>query len=102
MDDRVDERRRDAREARLKAELEAYRRDNPKITEQFADLKRGLSAVSEAEWSAIPDIGDYSIKKQKRETWAAAPDSLLDRARQETEQSTSAYDGGGEGVGRAL
>lgn len=98
MDDRVDERRRDAREARLKAELEAYRRDNPKITEQFADLKRGLSAVSEAEWSAIPDIGDYSIKKQKRETWAAAPDSLLDRARQETEQSTSAYDGGGEGV----
>ncbi len=29
------------------------------------------------EWEAIPDIGDYTIKRQKRETYAPAPDSLL-------------------------
>lgn len=34
------------REARLKAEIEKYRAENPKITEQFADLKRKLGDVS--------------------------------------------------------
>lgn len=97
VDARVDERRRDAREARLKKELEEYRRDNPKITEQFAALKRGLNEVSETDWSAIPEIGDYSIKRRRRENWVAAPDSLLDRARQESETAKVAYDDGGAG-----
>ena len=34
VDDHLDERRKDDRESRLKAELEQYRKDNPKITEQ--------------------------------------------------------------------
>ena len=81
---------------------------SPKITEQFADLKRQLAEVrvgtvgvvlccvvlcvgssppthththfpqvTASEWEAIPDIGDYTVKRQKRETFAPAPDSLL-------------------------
>lgn len=53
------------REKRMKEELERYRRENPKITEQFADLKRKLGNVSYQEWEAIPAIGDYSIKKRR-------------------------------------
>ena len=34
------------RDRRLKEEIERYRAANPKITEQFADLKRGLADVS--------------------------------------------------------
>lgn len=33
------------REAKLKEELEKFRAENPKIQEQFADLKRKLAAV---------------------------------------------------------
>ena len=40
----------EAREKRLKEELERYRAENPKITEQFADLKRKLTDVSYEEW----------------------------------------------------
>ncbi len=61
----MDQRRRDQREKRLKEDLEKYRKENPKITEQFADLKRKLGEVSQSEWEAIPDIGDYTIKRQK-------------------------------------
>lgn len=50
------------------------------IAEGFADLKRGLAAVTEAEWEAIPEIGDYTVKKAKRETWAPVPDTLLAKA----------------------
>ena len=96
VDDHMDSRRRDQREARLKAELEKYRKENPKITEQFADAKRKLQEVSYEEWDAIPDIGDYSIKKKKggRE-FAPAPDTLLQKAMAERE--TSAYDDGANG-----
>lgn len=100
VDDHMDSRRRDEREARLKAELEKYRKDNPKITEQFADAKRKLSAVSYEEWDAIPDIGDYSIKKKKggRE-FAPAPDTLLQKAMAERE--TNAYDDATPADGRS-
>ena len=94
VDDHLDERRKDDRESRLKADLEQYRKDNPKITEQFADAKRKLSQVSYEEWDAIPDIGDYTIKKKKggRE-FAPAPDTLLQKAMAEREKN--AYDDGG-------
>lgn len=90
IDDHMDSRRRDQREARLKTELEKYRRDNPKITEQFADAKRKLAEVSWEEWDAIPDIGDYTIKKKKQgREFAPAPDTLLQKALAEKE--TDAY-----------
>ncbi len=47
----------EAREKRMKEELERYRAENPKITEQFADLKRKLSEVSYDEWEVGAGAG---------------------------------------------
>jgi len=111
IDAHMDSRRRAQREARLKEELEKYRRDNPKITEQFRDLKRKLGDVTYEEWDAIPDIGDYTIKKKKDfAQFAPAPDTLLQRALDEKGTSTQEVDDGaltdlnavGEGRGTVL
>lgn len=50
VDARMEERRRKRKEAREQAEHEEYLRNNPKIQEQFSDLKRGLGTVSDIEW----------------------------------------------------
>lgn len=80
IDDRMDERRKERREARERDTMEKFRRENPKISEQFADLKRKLGHLVNADWEAIPDIGDYTVKKAKREQFVPVPDSLLARA----------------------
>lgn len=81
----------DRREARLKDEIEKYRAENPKITEQFADLKRKLGQVSESEWEAIPEIGDRTIKNKQRrfESFVPVPDTLLAAAAAEKQTSTA-------------
>ncbi|XP_054786548.1 protein STABILIZED1-like isoform X2 [Prosopis cineraria] len=91
IDKRMDSRRKDRREARLKQEIEKYRASNPKITEQFADLKRKLYTISAQEWDSIPEIGDYSLrnKKKKFESFVPVPDTLLEKARQEQEHVTA-------------
>jgi pre-mRNA-processing factor 6 len=66
IDKHMDDRRRERREKLLKTEIEKYRKENPKITEQFADLKRKLGQLSESEWNAIPDIGDYTQTKRNK------------------------------------
>src|SRR5437762_916110 len=48
------------REARERQELEEYERNNPKIQQQFADLKRALSTVSDEEWTNLPEVGDLT------------------------------------------
>ncbi|KAJ7567210.1 hypothetical protein O6H91_02G136900 [Diphasiastrum complanatum] len=87
IDKRMDLRRKDRREARLKKEIEKYRASNPKITEQFADLKRKLVTLSTQEWESIPEIGDYSLRNKKKrfESFVPVPDTLLERAKQEQE-----------------
>ena len=81
IDERMDSRRKDAREAKAKAEMEKFREGNPNIAATFRDLKRGLKDVSYAEWDAIPDIGDYTIKKKKLNVgFMPAPDTLLAKA----------------------
>ncbi|XP_047971005.1 protein STABILIZED1-like [Salvia hispanica] len=87
IDNRMDSRRKDRREARLKEEIEKYRASNPKITEQFADLKRKLYTLSTDEWDSIPEIGDYSQRNKKKrfESFVPVPDTLLEKARQEKE-----------------
>ncbi|KAG2447955.1 hypothetical protein HYH02_006984 [Chlamydomonas schloesseri] len=91
VDNFMDERRREAREKRMKEELERYRAENPKITEQFADLKRQLADVKYEEWEAIPEMGDYTLKKQRRmERFAPVPDSLLARAAADVAGGTAA------------
>lgn len=91
IDKRMDSRRKDRREARLKQEIEKYRASNPKITEQFADLKRKLYTLSAQEWESIPEIGDYSLRNKKKrfESFVPVPDTLLEKARQEQEHVTA-------------
>nr|GEV86731.1 protein stabilized1-like [Tanacetum cinerariifolium] len=66
IDKRMDSRRKDRREARVKEEIEKYRVSNTKITEQFVDLKRKLVTLSDADWDGIPEIGDYSSSITKK------------------------------------
>lgn len=66
IDTFMDQRRKDQREKRLKEEIEKYRKENPKITEQFAPFKRKLAEVSLSEWEAIPEIGDYTQHKRNK------------------------------------
>lgn len=90
VDNFMDTRRRDRREKRLKEEIEKFRAENPKITEQFADLKRKLVEVRPEEWEAIPDIGDYTVKKRNTmQSFVPVPDTLLAKAVAEKEMVTS-------------
>jgi pre-mRNA-processing factor 6 len=50
VDSKMEERRKARKEAREREEAERYARENPKIQERFADLKRGLTAVTDSEW----------------------------------------------------
>ncbi|GMH38698.1 hypothetical protein BSKO_06582 [Bryopsis sp. KO-2023] len=86
VDQHMDMRRRDRREKRLKDEIEKFRAENPKITEQFADLKRKLGEMSSLDWESIPDIGDYTVKKQRKfQSFVPVPDTLLAKAAAEKE-----------------
>jgi pre-mRNA-processing factor 6 len=95
VDARMLERRRERREERMKKELEQYRKENPKITEQFQDLKRALGGMSSQDWEAIPEIGDRSVKRTPRgkASFVPVPDTLLARAAQE-KQTMSTIDEG--------
>lgn len=86
----MDSRRRARREAREEAELAKHRAERPKLQQQFADLKRGLAVVTDAEWENIPDVGNLTRRKRRREERSfAVPDSIIvgDRAKGEFENS---------------
>jgi hypothetical protein len=81
------------REAQEQLELAKHRAERPKIQQQFADLKRGLSAVTDDEWENIPEVGNLTRKKRRREERTyVVPDSVLvgDRAKNEFESSLDA------------
>ncbi|KAF8318392.1 putative pre-mRNA splicing factor prp1 [Clavulina sp. PMI_390] len=67
VDRRLDERRKAKREAREAQELAEYRAERPKLQTQFADLKRGLGSVTDAEWENLPEVGNLTGKKRKRD-----------------------------------
>lgn len=78
------------REAQEQAELAKHRAERPKIQQQFVDLKRGLSAVTDAEWENLPEVGNLTRKKRRRDDRAfAVPDSIIvgDRGKSEFENS---------------
>ncbi|KZT55498.1 putative pre-mRNA splicing factor prp1 [Calocera cornea HHB12733] len=80
VDARMDARRKARREAREQEELSKFRSERPKLQQQFADLKRGLSAVSDVEWENLPEVSNLTGKKRKlnsRERTYAVPDSVL-------------------------
>ncbi|KDR68393.1 hypothetical protein GALMADRAFT_78691 [Galerina marginata CBS 339.88] len=90
VDEAMDSRRRARREAQEQAELAKHRAERPKIQQQFADLKRGLSAVTDEEWESIPEVGNLTRKKRRREERTyVVPDSVLvgDRSKGEYESS---------------
>jgi pre-mRNA-processing factor 6 len=53
------------------------------IRAQFADVRRDLATLTEADWRALPDSADYSRQNRltnpsvNRVTYTAAPDSLI-------------------------
>lgn len=103
VDERMDRRKRQ-REAREQAEREEYEKNNPKIQQQFSDLKRALATVSDDEWANLPEVGDLTGKNRRskqalRQRFYAVPDSVLAAARDSNEMGTTvADDGSGSGA----
>lgn len=91
IDDRMDERRRSHREKRLQEEIERYRKERPKIQQQFVDLRRELSTVSEADWLSLPEVGDARNKLQRnprQEKYTPIPDSIISKGLAATQGTT--------------
>ncbi|VDL63845.1 unnamed protein product [Hymenolepis diminuta] len=91
IDERMDERRKTYREKREAAEIERYRRERPKIQQQFIDLKRELAFVSESEWFNLPEVGDSRNKRQRNprpEVFTPVPDSIIAKGLQDSQMNT--------------
>lgn len=87
------------REAREQQEREEYERNNPKIQQQFADLKRALGSVTDEEWASIPEVGDLTGKNRRskqnlRQRFYAVPDSVLAGARDSGQLDTTVNEDG--------
>jgi len=91
VDDRMDGRRKERREAYEREELRKYRSKLPTLHSQFADIKRDLQDLSKDDWMNIPDANDISHKRRKtdkmKELFMPAPDSLLAQAQAEASSS---------------
>ncbi|KAK5102794.1 U4/U6 x U5 tri-snRNP complex subunit Prp1 [Lithohypha guttulata] len=101
VDERMERRRRQRREAREKQEQEEYDRNNPKISAQFADLKRSLATLSEDDWANLPDPGDLTGKNRRTKLnqknnsrFYAVPDNVLAGARDSGQLETTVQDEG--------
>ncbi|KAI0229684.1 U4/U6 x U5 tri-snRNP complex subunit Prp1 [Massospora cicadina] len=85
VDKKMDERRRSRREAHEKEQLLKFRKERPKIQQQFADLKRGLEQMTRDDWESIPEVGDIVGKNRKKvnpkERFTPVPDSILEKIR---------------------
>ncbi|KAG9244757.1 putative Pre-mRNA-splicing factor prp1 [Calycina marina] len=104
VDEKMDRRRKARREAREKAEQEEHERNNPKIQQQFADLKRALGTVSDEDWANLPEVGDLTGKNRRakqalKQRFYAIPDSVIAGAHESTELGTTvAEDGNADGA----
>ena len=101
VDAKMDKRRRARREERERKEREEYERNNPKIQQQFADLKRELGGLTDEDWQNIPEVGDLTGKNRRakanlRERFYAVPDSVLAGARDSTQFDTTVNDDGAQ------
>ncbi|KAI0549939.1 PRP1 splicing factor [Xylaria curta] len=99
IDEKMDKRRKKRREAREQAEREEYERKNPKISQQFADLKRGLESITEDEWAALPEVGDLTgrnkrARQAKHQRFYAVPDSVIAAASNAGELGSTVADDG--------
>lgn len=76
-----------------------------KIGDQFRELKEKLKDVSEDEWAAIPDVGDYSLKyKQRRREDVFTPltDSLLESRAMANKDATAGGNAAVAGTAQAV
>lgn len=92
------------REAREAQERKEYEANNPKIQQQFADLKRSLASVSDEDWANIPEVGDLTGKNRRtkqnlRQRFYAVPDSVIAGARDSTQFDTTVTDDGSQSNG---
>ncbi|CAM9708855.1 unnamed protein product [Chrysoparadoxa australica] len=96
IDERMDMRTKRRREENRLDEIKRQRQDRPKISDQFADLKGSLGALSQSQWEAIPDASESSLRrtKKERETFTPVPDSIIEGARAEGNLVTSLEAGG--------
>ncbi|KAI0441347.1 PRP1 splicing factor [Xylaria telfairii] len=99
IDEKMDKRRKKRREAREQAERDEYERKNPKISQQFADLKRGLESITEDEWAALPEVGDLTgrnkrARQSRHQRFYVVPDSVLAAASSAGELGTTVTDDG--------
>ncbi|PNS16074.1 Pre-mRNA-splicing factor prp1 [Sphaceloma murrayae] len=106
VDEKMDKRRRARREEREQKERDEYERNNPKIQQQFADLKRALGSVTDEEWASIPEVGDLTGKNRRtkqnmRERFYAVPDSVLAGARDAGQMDTTVQDDAPNGANGA-
>ncbi|KIJ43896.1 hypothetical protein M422DRAFT_75492 [Sphaerobolus stellatus SS14] len=79
VDRAMDLRRKARREAREAEEAKAVRAQRPKIQQQFSDLKRALSSVTDEQWENIPEVGNLTKKRKVRDFGRtfAVPDSVI-------------------------
>ncbi|GAB7347634.1 hypothetical protein MBLNU459_g4504t1 [Dothideomycetes sp. NU459] len=101
VDAKMERRRKQRREAREKQEQEDFEKNNPKIQQQFADLKRALGGVTDEEWANIPEVGDLTGKNRRskanlRQRFYAVPDSVLAGARDSTQFDTTISEDGAQ------
>lgn len=94
VDAKMAEKRKSRREAREKVEREEDARKRPKITEEFADLKRNLATVSMDEWMNLPEPGNLrgvgrKVKKQGKETFTPVSDAFISGSHASTQLATS-------------
>ncbi|TPX15726.1 uncharacterized protein E0L32_000060 [Thyridium curvatum] len=99
VDEKMAKRRQKQRESREKAEQEDYERKNPKIQQQFADLKRALGTVTDEEWANLPDVKDLTGRNKRaraaqHQRFYAVPDSVLAAARDSSEFGTTVAEDG--------
>ena len=92
------------REAREAQERKDYEANNPKIQQQFADLKRSLASVTDEDWANIPEVGDLTGKNRRnkqnlRQRFYAVPDSVIAGARDSTQFDTTVNDDGVQASG---
>ncbi|KAM0790103.1 hypothetical protein ACM66B_005430 [Microbotryomycetes sp. NB124-2] len=85
VDAKIEARRKARREAREKEEEEKFRKENPTIQSQFADLKRGLADMTDEQWHSLPEVNNMignRVKKARLEGRSyVVPDSVLISAR---------------------
>lgn len=87
------------REDRERKEREDFEAKNPKIQQQFADLKRALTTVSDEDWQNIPEVGDLTgknrrSKQNKMQRFYAVPDSVLAGARDSSQMGSEIQEDG--------